>query len=168
MINSLPSKFYTAPKSSMKSMKSMHRILHIGLFCSLLLGVGCDDTNQQNMNMQHTLSQSWVLFQVEGNASIESPEAPITLEIKDDSSFAGSGGCNSYFGTLKTSDEGTLEFGPIGSTRMMCQGTVSDIESHYFQLLERVENSRIEGDKLFLLSKEDQPLLAFKLTEEGL
>lgn len=66
-----------------------------------------------------------------------SADAEIFLEVQDDGKFAGSAGCNRYFGNMRETESG-LSLGPIGSTMMACEQSVLDREQRFLRALEQV------------------------------
>jgi heat shock protein HslJ len=79
------------------------------------------------------------------------PDTEITLAITD-GQISGSGGCNTYTGSL-TEDEELLQsfvVGPVAATRMLCADAVSAQETVYLALLESVLGWRYDGGELAL------------------
>ena len=60
-------------------------------------------------------------------------DRPLTLRL-DGGQASGNSGCNSFTGTYKIS-EGKLEFGPLASTRMMCDAAVMEQETRFLSIL---------------------------------
>ena len=60
----------------------------------------------------------------------------------------GSGGCNRFSGSYQ-SDQRSLRFGPLASTRMACLDM--DTETAFLRALERTRHYRIRGRTLDLL-----------------
>ncbi|WP_350334359.1 META domain-containing protein [Coralliovum pocilloporae] len=73
---------------------------------------------------------------------------PLTLEFHD-GRMNGYAGCNSFFGSYKQKGQ-TLSFGPIGSTRMLCEGDRQHQEDVILEALERVSSFEINGALLRL------------------
>jgi len=74
--------------------------------------------------------------------SMGSPDSPTlvprTPEVTADFTrdrVSGSGGCNRYFGDIKTTNA-KLSIGPLGSTQMACEGKVMDLEMKYLKALQ--------------------------------
>lgn len=91
---------------------------------------------------------SWRVVEIAGepvDAGIE-----ITLELDDDGTFIGIGGCNRYFGTARLGEAGALAFGEVGSTRMACADPVMEHERQYFAALGQVATTALAADTLEL------------------
>ena len=61
---------------------------------------------------------------------------------------SGSAGCNNYSGTYRSTraaGRNTIDFGPLATTRMMCDETLMDQESLYLAALESATEYTIEG-----------------------
>jgi hypothetical protein len=58
-----------------------------------------------------------------------------TLELTEDGEVRGDTGCNTFSGSYEL-DGGTLEFGPLATTRMTCDGVEGAQEEHVLQVLE--------------------------------
>ena len=63
-------------------------------------------------------------------------EIPIRIRFVEDR-VDGSGGCNSYFGTVTGETPGRLEFSAMGTTMMTCSDPVMDLERQYLRTLAR-------------------------------
>lgn len=92
-------------------------------------------------------------------APVEGTE--ITLSFTGDGQANGTGGCNRYFGSFETGEDGALSFGPLGSTRMACPTEVMDQETAFFRALEGTSRYETDGDRLTLLSEDDTGVLTF-------
>jgi heat shock protein HslJ len=61
---------------------------------------------------------------------------------------SGSAGCNNYNGTYRSTraaGSNTIEFGPLATTRMMCDEPLMDQESLYLAALESATGYTLEG-----------------------
>jgi heat shock protein HslJ len=80
------------------------------------------------------------------------PEAQITA-LFENGKVSGSAGCNTYFGSYTTSQsasKNTIEFGPLGTTRMMCPEEVMDQEQLYLSALDLATEYQVEENVLTL------------------
>jgi heat shock protein HslJ len=102
------------------------------------------------------LEGEWVVSKVEGGPG--DAGAPITLSLKANGEFAGSAGCNRYFGKFSPA-EGKLVTGPMGATRMACEGSLMTMEDRYLALLSRVTRIDKAGERLLLKDQDTQVLL---------
>ncbi len=82
----------------------------------------------------------------------------ITVTFGADSTFAGSSGCNRYFGRFLTPGGDSLALGQTGSTRMACPEPAMTQEYRYLQALGDVGHYRMTANELALLDGADQLL----------
>jgi heat shock protein HslJ len=85
----------------------------------------------------------------------------VTLELQDDGSAAGNGGCNQYNASYET-DGDTISFGPIAATQMACEPDVSDQEATVFAALDSAATFEIVGDILTLSDADGAFLVSFR------
>jgi heat shock protein HslJ len=106
----------------------------------------------------------WTLETVgTGGDGVASPVAgsEVTLELAEDGTATGSGGCNSFRTSYRT--EGTsITFEPVAATEMACEPEVADQEASVFQALESASSLDIAGDLLTLNDADGGFLLAFR------
>ena len=76
---------------------------------------------------------------------------------------SGTSGCNSFFGTYTIGD-GTLSFGPLGSTAMACPSPAGSFEASYLGALETVTGFLQNGSTL-ILTANGSPLLIYAPAE---
>ncbi len=130
--------------------------LSILLLIVLTLGLlGCG----QSIPLENT---TWVLesYGEPGNLTTVLEDTEITIEFKsEEGKFAGSGGCNSYFGGYELKGSKLTLPGPIGSTMMACPEPIMDQEQEYFKLLETTETFQIQNDKLTISCSGDKMLV---------
>lgn len=90
-----------------------------------------------------------------------------TLEIAEDGSFSGTGGCNRYGGRLTVEGEG-VTFGPAAATRMACPPPAMQQEGAFFEALGKVAGFSLdaEGRKLTLSDKAGKPLVVLAKADE--
>ena len=127
------------------------------LFLSLIL-MGCL-SKKTSHEVNQRLNDIWVAKRINGNSINESDYRP-TLEINlKENKIYGSDGCNNYQGNITKASEITITFGPLASTRKMCQDMTN--ASAYNNAMKKVESYKIEGLELTLFNAEDQELLVF-------
>lgn len=90
----------------------------------------------------------------------------ITVTFGADSTFAGSAGCNRYFGRFLTPGGDSLSLGEAGSTMMACPEPAMAQEYRYLQALGSVGRYRMVAGELVLLGGVDQ-LLRFARSPAG-
>ena len=103
-----------------------------------------------------TLSGEWVASSLEGGPG--DVGSPITMTLKTTGEFAGSAGCNRYFGRFVWA-EGKLGSGPVGSTMMACEESIMAQEYLYLGLLPRVAHINKTDGRLQLLDEQDLVLV---------
>jgi putative lipoprotein len=84
------------------------------------------------------------------------------LEVREDGAVSGSGGCNRFAGRAEIGD-GTIRFGPIAGTKMMCPPAAMDQEMKFFAALPQAASWRIDQQtrNLTLLDAEGRALVVF-------
>jgi heat shock protein HslJ len=92
----------------------------------------------------------WQLIDLDGSADFEAALAP-DLTFADDGRLAGFAGCNTYDGTF-TLDGGSIDIGPLATTKMACPGPASDIEAAYLPALDAVGSWEILPSGQLVLS----------------
>jgi len=78
-------------------------------------------------------------------------EQPAFVRFHADGKISGFGGCNSFFGSY-TAIGGTLEIGPLGSTRKACAEPVMKAEAAFLQVIDAATAYRIDRDELALIT----------------
>jgi heat shock protein HslJ len=83
-----------------------------------------------------------------------------------DGQMTGDSGCNRYFAkyTIKPAT-GTMTLGPVGGTRVACEGAANDVEQAYLAALEKVQQYRATSDTLRLLDAGGKVLLRFAASD---
>ena len=79
-----------------------------------------------------------------------------------DGSVNGNGGCNKFFGTLETTDDG-VAMGEIGATRMACPEDIMSLEHAFLQALQAAAQFEMGDDWLKMRSADDTLLAEFAL-----
>lgn len=90
---------------------------------------------------------SWVAEEIEAQAVLGDPQS--TLTFGDDDQVSGNAACNGYFGSVTISGN-SLEFGPLGSTRMACPGAIDDQETRFLDALSKATAFSFVGGLLVL------------------
>jgi heat shock protein HslJ len=98
-----------------------------------------------------------------GSDAVTSPVVGtvVTLELQDDGTAMGSGGCN-QFNTSYETDGDTISFSPIAGTLMECEPDVSDLEAVYLAALDSAATFEIVGDDLTLSDSDGAFLMSFR------
>ncbi|MGB3955107.1 MAG: META domain-containing protein [Brooklawnia sp.] len=87
-----------------------------------------------------------------------------TIAFGSDGAISGTAGCNRLTGDFATTDDGAIDIGPLGTTRMMCvepEG-VMEQEAAILAALEAAASYAVEGDRLELRTTDEQ--VAVQLT----
>jgi len=108
-------------------------------------------------------NMTWTLTTVAapGTQAVSSTVAGTTVTLAlDAGSASGSGGCNNYHASYETSAS-TLSFGPVASTKKMCEQSVADQEHAFITGLEATASYAVQGDQLTLLDADGRLLLGF-------
>jgi len=87
-----------------------------------------------------------------------------TLTFPETGKAAGNGSCNQFAGSVEIGGS-TIKFGPLATTRMMCEGEASRQESEYLKAVEGVRRFEVKEGKLDLFGDGPEKLLQF--TETG-
>ncbi|MGI9222156.1 MAG: META domain-containing protein [Woeseiaceae bacterium] len=83
-----------------------------------------------------------------------------------DGSVKGNGGCNNFFSTLETTDDG-IAMGQMGATRMACPPDVMSQEQAFLQALQAAARFEMGDDSLQMLSADDTLLAEFALANDS-
>ena len=98
----------------------------------------------------------WRLESMNGHPVMAGSTA--TLGFYDVGQAGGNASCNRFFSTLKT-ENGQMQFGPIGATKMACPGEAMAQESRYLGALQKAQRYERQGDTLLIHAEGmDQPL----------
>ena len=133
----------------------------LGVMMILLLaacgGSGGETDGEPRDESQPVLSlqgSSWLLKHVNKTAI---PSGVTITAVFADGKVSGRSGCNSYFSTYETS-EGTITFGPVGGTKMMCPDEVMKWEREFMAFLEAAVIFHLDDDRLMIFRKDGETL----------
>lgn len=91
---------------------------------------------------------SWAVVSVDGRSAVPGREPTVAFTA---SRVEGSTGCNSYGGDYTYDvDTGTLTFGPVASTLILCEGPVGAFEGAFGQALQAPLRVSVEGARMTL------------------
>lgn len=96
-------------------------------------------------------------------SSIDPSSFTITATFRD-GQIGGTAAVNSYGGPYGAGDDGSLTLGPVSATEMAGPEPAMQAEATYFDLLQRVQAYRIDGDELTMLDGDGNELLIFAKT----
>lgn len=102
----------------------------------------------------------WLAEDIGGRGVMDMAQS--TVQFDQQGRAAGNGGCNRYFGEYTIAD-GSLRFGPIGSTRMACPESLMNQEQNFFAALEATRSYRLDPltDLLFFMDESGADVLRF-------
>ncbi|MGC4023771.1 MAG: META domain-containing protein [Mesorhizobium sp.] len=113
-----------------------------------------------NVNDFESPVGNWLLQSINGNIVLAHVKS--TMNLSQDGSLSGSGGCNRMTGKAALNGS-NIKFGNIASTRMACLQGEMDQEHKFFTAMDTVREWRLDerGAKLILLNEKAEPVLAF-------
>ncbi len=97
-------------------------------------------------------------------AEVVPEDAGLWLQFEVDGSIKGHAGCNSFFGSLETTDDG-VKLGPLRSTRMACPEPIMDRESAYLSALQQGTFFEVSGERMSALDADRKLLVEFVASE---
>jgi heat shock protein HslJ len=105
----------------------------------------------------------WTETIVNNDTSI-TPKRPGVFSITlTDGNVAGKTDCNSFFSTYQIGTDGVISFGPIGSTKMACEGSE---EAIFTDFISKTSRYTLDANKnLVLLLEQDSGSVMFKKAE---
>ena len=126
----------------------MKNIIKVLVALSVLIVIGIAGCGTKASTLENT---TWVLesYGKPGNpqAVLEDTEITVTFD-SEKGQFAGSAGCNSYFGGHEVKGGKLSIPGPIGATMMACGEQIDKQERQYLDALQAAESFRVEDSEL--------------------
>lgn len=124
----------------------------------VFMTASCCNCGKLSGNRGGTLTGGqWQLVQMEGRAFAAEGDA-FMLAFAEDMKVSGKGDCNRVHGTYQNDAKaGTLSFGPLASTRMMCPNQAN--EDRFLRLLDGIDSYSIDGRMLTFFSNGEQKLM---------
>lgn len=114
---------------------------------------------------QKLLIPRWFLnsLTLDGQAIEVAPDQQVvTIQFQEGGKANGTGSCNSFFADYGAGEDGHIQFGPVGSTKMACE-TGMQQEMAYFTALEKVERYEVSGGQLRLFSADGKTEIVFRM-----
>ena len=99
---------------------------------------------------------TWLVEDIEGGGVIDFLQSTLTFDSAE--KVTGMGGCNNFFGSVKTNGS-AIEFGPLGATRKACGEAIDNQEFRFLQALEKARSFEVEQGLLFLLDNDGAQVL---------
>ncbi len=141
-----------------------NHIVHLGVLI-LLFGISCRSTrvDTESKRTHSGLNGEWVLVNLETHRADEVVYhvTPYVVFESSTGNISGNSGCNNFFGSYTTVGK-SIRIGPLGSTKMYCEGVPED---EFFRALEGADSYSFEGDML-ILYKEEAPTARFEFGKE--
>jgi len=119
------------------------------------------------LSLEDLWGPDWILAAI-GPEEVVSNDSPIRLHVVSDR-VEGSGGCNTYFGTVTSATPGQLDFSAMGTTMMACSEAVMELERRYLRTLAGGSSYGFVAGRLAIgCSTDDGPVaLVFKRSENA-
>lgn len=114
---------------------------------------------------QRLMIPRWFLFSLalDGqDMNVPEQQQAVTIQFEEGGSANGTGGCNDFSTTYEADMDGKMVFGPVASTKMMCDATI-ELENAYFQALAKVEKFAFEDYHLVLSSADGKTRVVFAM-----
>ena len=125
----------------------------------LLLLAGCSPSGvSKNQNTLPLIGTTWIIKSL----NEEPLEVRVFIKLDNENRLTGFAGCNRFFSNFIVGDN-QLEFGLVGSTKMMCADM--ETETLVFSVIDRTRAYIIKEDTLRLLDEKKQ-LLATAYAQE--
>ena len=100
---------------------------------------------QQKDSMPSLIGPQWRPVKVDGEGLADHGE--MFVQFAEDGGISGHGGCNRFFGSLESTDDG-FSVGPLGSTRMACPEPIMDLEMAFIAAVQKMSSYEIENARL--------------------
>ena len=130
----------------------------LSLFMLLTTLNSCDSSKKAIENsdkMQQSLSGTYYITQL-GDTDVSANKMVISFDDATNR-ISGYAACNNFFGSYET-ENNTITFGNVGSTKKMCQKDLMAFESQFLKSLNSVNSFSIE-DSGISFSENDQVLI---------
>jgi heat shock protein HslJ len=115
-------------------------------------------------------STGWRLSEFVKNDKKEfiNQDAVININFSVDK-INGSSGCNTFFGSYQLEDKFQIKFGPIGSTKMICEDYIQKYEDRFLSNLDKVQYINIDENSLYLYEDEANYMIfhRFQVIDNG-
>jgi len=111
-------------------------------------------TNSLLETSEHTLFNTWKIIKIKG---LDKVAINPTMEFsEEESGVSGFSGCNNFNGSFELKGK-EIKFGPIASTRKMCQDM--SVEDQFTKILVEVARYEVVKRELYLYDVKDEILL---------
>lgn len=140
--------------------KTRHLWLVIGLTTLVLAAAGCGSGSGGAVTDPAALQGTWVAESFAGPDDLAPADPEVTTELSlDDGQASGTGGVNRFTTGYEATDDGSISFGMVASTRMAGPDNAMAQETEFLTALESAERFEINDGKLVLLDAGDNTLV---------
>ncbi|MGB1039337.1 MAG: META domain-containing protein [Flavobacteriales bacterium] len=142
------------------------------LFFSLLISCksqkeSADNKVEEKVIVEEVMEPKFNIDEIRGYyeitliRDIEFNEITPTIGFDGEGELSGYNGCNSYFGTLKPTEQ--MVIGNVGSTRMACEGEKGDVERMLMEKLKSITNIEVSpGEGTVKLFSDEEVMIKGK------
>jgi heat shock protein HslJ len=132
----------------------MKRVIYI--FAIAFAALSCGSTKEVEP-LAILTGSTWQLSTINGTSVDASAYRTLPfINFTTDNKVMGNGGCNSFSGSYNLNDEGGINLSQLVSTKMACEGVN---EAEFITTLEKANMTKIDPDKLTLLTGVDEVLV---------
>lgn len=143
-------------------MRKSRTVWLLAAVVGMLAVAGCTGSGGTASADPADLEGTWVLESFGGTTELMPADPAVTTELTlQDGEATGSGGVNQFNGTYEATDDGSISFGPIASTRMAGSEEAMAQESEFFAALESAETFEFNDGKLVLGDQGNDTLAVF-------
>lgn len=115
---------------------------------------------QPNVNAPHQLHDIWAVTKINGNAiNTKHPVPDMEINLTT-MKIMGTDGCNRYNGSIENVSDSKIQFGPVASTRMMCEHMESP--NQFNGVISKITSYKIDQLKLMFFDEEGKEILTLK------
>lgn len=107
-------------------------------------------------NVPKELVNSWRAEDIGSGGTVD--ELEMVLEIREDGTYGGMGGCNPFTGTFSLLER-TISFGPTEAARALCAAAVMKQEQRFLGTLQSELTWKVDGVTLTLTAPDGTPVM---------
>jgi heat shock protein HslJ len=122
------------------------------IFIAMLFLASCATPKNQTDPAALLYGKDWTVTQLNGQAVVPSSSFKTPFLRFEKGKVHGNAGCNSLNGTIKLGEPSQLQFGPLMTTKMACDGMQT--ETDFLAALGQTDHFSITNNKLQLLKGE--------------
>lgn len=124
--------------------------------CSQVNGIKHGQVRMIASDVNRLEGIEWHLMEVSGSpvSPLRGERQPFIIFDGTKKQVNGFNGCNNFFSDYKI-DDSSMNFAPVGATRMFCEGTAGEVEMKFMQALGKTRSWEIRDSLLILLDNGD-------------